>query len=364
MDKIIKYIDVMIPMQACTLRCSYCYLSQVNHSFSGGLPHFDFDAKFFRKALSKQRVKGVARINLCGDGETMLIPDLIDFVQELLNEGHWVDIVTNGTVTKTMNQLTLLPSDYKQRLFLKISLHYIELKKRNMLDSFFQNIDTIRKSGISFSLLLTGSDDYIPYIDEIKRVCIEHVGALPHVSFARNDDKPYAPLQSKYKQNEYHKLWSQFDSALLTFQNQIFGIKRKEFCMGGAWTYVLNMQTGELRNCHNSLVIQNIYENLTEPIKEEAIGHFCRARHCVCGPIWLTLGAIPEMETPLYSEIRNRICADGTEWLTAAQKEAMSIKLANGNNKPTMSYKLQADTHTFLKIYIPKIKRRIHKIFK
>lgn len=362
MDKIVKYIDVAIRMSACTLRCSYCYLSQREHDFLGELPHFDFNAEFFRRALSKNRLGGVARINFCGDGETLLVPHFIEYVRELLDEGHWVDIVTNGTVTKVMQQLADLPSTYKNRLFLKISFHYIELKKRNLLETFFKNIQIVRSAGISFSLLLTGSDDYMPYIDDIKKICIERVGALPHISFARSEESHSKPLLSKMDIDDYYRYWQQFDSPLFDFQHKIFGEKRKEFCMAGEWTFFLDMNTGILRQCHASVMEQNIYENINEPIKLKAIGHFCRANYCVCGPIWLTLGAIPNMIAPTYAEVRDRNVTNGQSWLTKEQEECMSRKLAENNTYPTFIKKLNVDARMFTRIYIPKFKRKLHRL--
>lgn len=261
-----------------------------------------------------------------------------------------------------MKQLAALDPSYTERIFLKISLHYIELKKHNLLDEFFLNIDTIRKAGISFTLLLTGSDDYVPYIDEIKDACFRNVGALPHISFARNDTAPAAPLQSKFDRVTYTTIWKQFDSPLFDFQSKIFGEKRHEFCMGGAWTFALNMVTGELRQCHISILTQNIYEDINKPIHLKPIGHFCKTSHCLCGPIWLTLGAIPSMTSPNYLQMRNRRCIDGTEWLTEVQKESMSQKLSDNNPLPNMWEMIVADAYMWKNIYIPKFQRKLRKI--
>lgn len=43
------------------------------------------------------------------------------------------------------------------------------------------------------------------------------------------------------------------------------------------------------------------------------------------------MGVIPELETPTYADIRNRVCEDGREWLSKEVKDAFSQKLADNN---------------------------------
>ena len=45
----------------------------------------------------------------------------------------------------------------------------------------------------------------------------------------------------------------------------------------------------------------------------------------------MTLGDIPELEAPTYAQTRNRVCADGTEWLSPAMKSFMSTRLPDSN---------------------------------
>ncbi len=45
----------------------------------------------------------------------------------------------------------------------------------------------------------------------------------------------------------------------------------------------------------------------------------------------MTLGVIPELNTPPYSVIRNRKCMNGDEWLTPEMNEFISHKLVEAN---------------------------------
>lgn len=45
------------------------------------------------------------------------------------------------------------------------------------------------------------------------------------------------------------------------------------------------------------------------------------------------MGSIPELKSPTYAELRNRICEDGTEWLGKEVKEFYSSKLYESNTE-------------------------------
>ena len=78
-------------------------------------------------------------------------------------------VVTNGTITARFKEFCSFPEEYRQRLFFKCSLHYIELKKHDQLNPYANNIRLIKDAGISFTVELTPDDSYIPYIPEIKK---------------------------------------------------------------------------------------------------------------------------------------------------------------------------------------------------
>ena len=139
MDKLKRFIDVAVPVQTCNLRCKYCYIAQ-EKKFLEALPYFMYDAKTIGKALSKERLGGVCHLNLCGGGETLLPPQMTEIITELLKEGHYIAIVTNGTITKRFEELCELPLEMRKRLLFKFSFHYLELKRLNMFDKFWSNV--------------------------------------------------------------------------------------------------------------------------------------------------------------------------------------------------------------------------------
>lgn len=343
MDKIKRFIDCTVPVVTCNLRCPYCYITQ-ERKFLKALPTFRYTAKQIGAALSKERLGGICHINLCGGGETLLPKEMTEIIYELLSQGHYLAIITNGTVSKRFEEISKMPKDFLERIMFKFSFHYLELKKRNQLELFFANVQMMRTLGCSISIELTPDDYYIPYIDEIKNICLEKAGAVCHVTVARKETDADLPILTELSREDYIKTWETFDSDLWRFKMSTFNVKRKEFCYGGVWTAHLNLGSGILKQCYCGSVIQNIFDNIEKPIKWNAIGNNCGEPHCHNSHVWLTLGAIPEMTTPTYASMRNRICTDGSEWLTERMKIFLSGKLDKNNEQYTIEERQKINT--------------------
>lgn len=333
--KIKRYIECFVPVTTCTLRCHYCYIT-VHRKFEGPLPTFNYSPEQVRHALSVKRMGGVCLINLCAGGETLLTPDIVEYIRVLLEEGHFVMVVTNGTVTKRLNELAALPSGLLRHLIFKFSYHYLELKKRGLTDQFFSNTRMMRDAGCSFVLEVTPSDELIPYIDEVKDLAIQNVGAVPHVTIARDEHDPdKLPVLTKLTDEEYKKVWGAFDSEMFRYKTTIFGVKRREFCYAGDWSFYVDLTTGEMSQCYQSWFKQNIFENPEKPIRFVPMGKHCKEYHCYNGHAFITLGDIPELDAPSYLNIRDRLCPDGSHWVKPEVAELFSSKLRESNREYT-----------------------------
>lgn len=332
MEKIKKFLDCYIPTETCNLRCHYCYIAQ-QRRFNQKIAEFKQSKETIRKAFSKKRLGGTCLINLCAGGETLLSTEVLPVVKELLQEGHYVMIVTNGTITQRFQEAAEWPEDLKKRLFFKFSFHYLEMKRLNMMDRFFDNVNLVKNSGISFTVEVTPSDELVPYIEELKNVCMERLGTLCHVTIARDDRTNGIDVLSDHNFEDYKKIWGQFDSDLFKFKSEIFYKKRNEFCYAGDWSLYINLGTGAVTQCYCGKLLGNIYDNIEKPLYYEAVGHNCSIAHCYNGHAFLTLGDIPELKTPTYAQMRNRICEDGTEWLKPELKAFFSTKLNESNKE-------------------------------
>ena len=93
-------------MSICNFRCHYCYLAQRPESYQGVQPEMKYSPEQVAKALSKKRLGGSAYINVCADGETLLTRDIEVYMRKLAEEGHYIEFVTNCTITPVLKRGT------------------------------------------------------------------------------------------------------------------------------------------------------------------------------------------------------------------------------------------------------------------
>lgn len=328
MDKIKRILLVNIPTGKCNFKCPYCFISQVD-AWKDESYAFSRTQEEIAKAFAMERFGGPCFMNLCSRGETLIYPQVVAILRAILEQGHYVEVVTNGSLSKRFEEISKFPSELLEHLSFKFSFHYTELKRMNLFDVFFSNIEMMKKAGASFTVELTPVDEEEEYIDEIKEMCIKRLGAFCHTTIARDDRNKSIPVLSKHTKAEYYNIWSTFDSGMMEFKNKVFQEKRTEFCYAGDWSLYINLFTGDIQKCYCAPVNGNIYD-FSKPIKYEAIGQ-CPISHCYNAHALMTFGLLPEVKTPSYTYIRNRVCEDGSEWLQPKVKEFYSSKLIESN---------------------------------
>ena len=119
---------------------------------------------------------------------------------------------------------------------------------------------------------------------------------------------------------------------MFKFKLDIFQKKIDAFCYAGAWTLYIDLGTGTAKPCYGQLSNQNVFKDPKEPIIFNPVGKHCRQPYCYNGHAFLTMGVVPELKTPTYADIRNRICDNGKEWLSKDVKNAFSQKLFDNND--------------------------------
>lgn len=375
MEKIKRIILLAVPMSICNFRCSYCYLAQRDECYQNKQPNFKYSPEYVAKALAPERLGGIAFINICADGETLLTRNIDKYVYELLKLGHYIEFVTNLSVTSVLDKMLQWEPELLKRLEFKCSFHYLQLKEKNLLDTFANNVKRIWKYGASANIEITPCDEMIPYIDEIKEFSLQNFGALPHLSIARRDDTEYIEYLTTLSIEEYDKVWSQFDSEFWRFKKTIFKKKQTEFCYAGDWLLQVDLETGKTQQCYRSRHSQNIFEDLNKPIKFKAIGR-CMEPHCYNGHALLTLGCIPNVTSTRYGDIRNRVKQDGGEWLQPQLKSFFNSVLLDSNNEYSVKQKNTTNMenriidipmhikHLFSWSFRRNVKRNIKKILK
>lgn len=358
-----RFIDIHIPIAKCNLNCHYCYVAQVNARDSEVAP-FNYSAEYIGKALSVERMGGVCHFNMCGIGETLIPEQVIDITKAILAQGHYVMIVTNALLTKRIEQFCEFPEEYRKRLGFKCSFHYLELSKKGLMNRYFDNIDLIRKHGMSMSVEMTPSDELEPYIDDVKKICMERVGALPHVTIPRDMTKENIVLLSNHSFEDFCSIWATFDSDMFELKKRLWAQKRNEFCYAGEWSGLLNIGNGVMGQCYGNCLHQNIFKDISKPIEWTPIGHNCCLPHCYNSHSLLGLGDIPEIKGS-YALERDRIDArDGSHWLTIEMREFLSHRLENYNIEYNENEKAQKDQEWNNRMRLIRLKNIIKKVVK
>ncbi len=356
-DRIVKFIDCSVGIDACNLRCHYCYITQ-QKKFNSKIKKIKHSPYEVRQALSRTRLGGICLINMCAGGETLISNDILPIIKELLEEGHYIMVVTNGILTTRFEEICKWDKELLKKLFFKFSFHYLEFKKRNLFECFFNNIKMTHEKGCSFTLEITPSDELIPHIEDVQKMCVDQFGTLCHVTIARDDRTLGIDLLSDMDMEEYKKTWGVFDSELFNYKTEIFSQPRKEFCYAGEWSFYLDLYTGDYKQCYCGYRLGNIYKDPNNPLNLKAIGNHCSLAYCFNGHAFLTLGCIPELMTVTYADIRNRRSGQTDEWLQPEMKAILNQKLYDNNVLYSNEIKMRANFSSFFYSYIKKARIR------
>ena len=335
-DKIKRFFECLLPVSACNFKCTYCYaIQQQRHE--GYFPVFTHSPEYIAKALSYKRLGGPCLISITGIGETLLCIELVPIIKEILKEKHYINITTNGTVTKRFVEICEFPKELLERVHISFSLHYIELKNKNLLDQFYKNVNMVRNAGCSVLVQFNLYDEYLPYLEDIKSTSIKNVGALPQVALTRDQSSNFFKIWSDNSFEEYIKTGEEFNSPLFECTCNNFNVKRKEFCYAGDWSYTMNLETGDISQCYSGAFLQNLYENIKEPLKICAVGNNCKDTFCVNSSHFMGLGIIPEINMKSYGTLRNRPEA---KWQNPRMQAFLNSKLKESNKEYSMIEKL------------------------
>lgn len=330
MDRMHKYIDLYYPIENCNFDCDYCYVHEHRDSVRKKYV-CSHSPEEIRTALSCKRLGGKCLINLCAGGETLLYPEIFDIIEQLLLEGHYISVVTNGTITKNIRLIERYDEECRKHLFFKFSFHYNELKKRELLETFFNNILYVKKMGCSFTLELPAYDEFIEERENIIALCREKLDdEVCHVTALRDESKSDFALLSKYDFNEYKKNWESFHSQMFDVRTDVIERRYKGFCYAGEWTFTANIETGEIRQCYYERILGNLYENPKKKLKLCAVGNHCHSSYCYACHAFLCLGTIPELGISIrYDETRDR----NGKWLNDEMREFMHQSLAENHSE-------------------------------
>lgn len=337
MSGIYRFINTNIPTVGCNLRCEYCYIRQHGEekylTVDKSRKLFKYSVPHMLKALSRERMGGVCMFNISGTGETLLNPDIFDIVYGLISQGHYVALISNCTVTDTIERFGSMPEEFRCRLFFKASFHYRELKKRKLLQTYARNIQFMKSHQIAFSVEIVSNDYVLDELEELKAFCIQSFGALPHVLAGRNEGEKnkFPKYETKLPEDDFKRVWSGFDSDLFRYQDTDYLLNHNaEFCYAGVYTGSLDLGTGNFSPCPGSRNITNFFEDIGNPVQFVPAAE-CPFPYCYCGFFLQVLAGVTREEyhpDVRFYQFRDRICPDGSTWLTPSIREVFSHRCA------------------------------------
>ena len=346
MEPIKYFFECLIPITVCNMKCHYCYVVQRGYR-TMKMAEMRYSPKQIAEGLSHKRLNGAAYISICGIGETTMVKELPEICLELRKEGHYINITTNGTFIRFFDQfLELIPSEMLARVNFSFSFHYLELERMKAFEKFFANINRVKDAGCSILVQFNLCDEYEPHLEDIKRMCLENVGALPQIAATRDEFSLSKDIRlfTKHSVEEYVHSVDDFDSPLFKFTMKNFMVKRREYCYAGKWGGSLNLATGIFHPCYGSPVAFDIFKDPSKPIPFRAMGKHCCSLFCTNSSHFISLGMIPEYDAPTYAELRNRQTKKG-EWYNETMKEVLSQKLYNNQELDTAIQKITSDIY-------------------
>ena len=212
----------------------------------------------------------------------------------------------------------------------------------------------MRDAGASILVQMNLCDSYMPYFDEIQQVATKYIGALPQLALTRNENTHPIQIYTSKSKEEYIQQGNKYQSPLFDFTTKNFGVKRREFCYAGEWSGVLDLSSGVLRKCYSSPDGVDIFANPNSPIHFEPIGKNCQHEYCINSSHFMSLGIIPSIKTPSYSQLRNRPQA---RWQTPEMQQFLNSRLWESNRQYTRREMCSLER----KLRITKMKQKLAK---
>lgn len=318
-----KYIGINVPAYGCNFNCMYCYLDNKRRG-KDAFPALIHSPQYIRYQLRREKLGGAALVGICAYGETMLTDKIVEVCYELLKEGHYLHIVTNGICADKIKELIEISGEYSERILFKISFHYLELKSRKLLERFSNNIHMINESRASYTIELMPHDEIIPMIDEIKEYSINNFGALPQLTIGRDENNEMRLLTSHSK-DEYIRIWSTFDSEMFETRMNMYMIHGRN-CNAGVDGFFVDLYTGDVNRCVYREAIDDFYSLDFNPTYDR-VGDNCPLGYCFNCHVYATLGMMIGLDVPSYYEIRDRVMNNGKHWIKEPMRKFIDVKL-------------------------------------
>lgn len=287
-SKIVKTITACVPGSACNFNCSYCYIGKCCDEKHRIPTKFQYSVEHMVKAFSPERLGGYADIIVIGNGETLIPPEVVPFIKGLLKQGHIIEVATNLTLNDRVNELLQTDKKDIERLVMRPSFHFHELKRLNKLDDFFSNLNKFYKAGASCIPFMVICKDYMNDLDEIRNLFLDRFGSLPQVTptLAYDEEtdikrgglvKCDPEITPEFKQLIKEK----FNSNVFELCCDYLDVDPKTvFCRAGECGFCVTLDNGNVQRCHACPPEFSMFENIKRKIELGPIGNNCCINTC------------------------------------------------------------------------------------
>ncbi|MBQ7221652.1 MAG: hypothetical protein IJS28_11815 [Synergistaceae bacterium] len=114
-----------------------------------------------------------------------------------------------------------------------------------------------------------------------------------------------------------------------------------------------------MRSCYFAYPFCNIYTDINEKVKPQAVGNNCGAAYCVNSSHFMSLGVIPEIACPSYAELRDRPEA---HWYNPEMRAFLSTRLSDANPQYSPLKKCIVNACFRINYFMFRVRRKLKKL--
>lgn len=292
-----RCVLLKFPQTECDLNCAYCYLRGGRRTADGDFMR-RHSPEAIAESLSPERIGGPCFFYGFADGEPLLHDVNVRLMAALAARGHFAAVTTNLNAADARRMERAFAPEDRWRVLFLASLHWHELQRRGRLDAFFDTMDRLRKAGFSCRIRLCLAPEYLSELEEVDALCLRRTGKLPLLTRWRGNESPGLNM------DDLDRIGVR--SPVYRLQKRCADVPRREFCLAGERSAVLDLGSGEIRACLAepvAAVLDPSAMGNIHPFPGEPVGCHCHARWCMCCSILWPWGVLPELFNGTWADL-------------------------------------------------------------
>ena len=311
-----RCVLLKFPQLECDLCCAYCYLRSRRRKSVGDFMQ-RHSPEAIAESLSPERIGGSCFFYGYADGEPLLHEENARLLAALAARGHFVAVTTNLNAVDTGCLERAFASCDRWRVLFLASLHWHELRRIGSLNAFFDTMDCLRAAGFSCRIRLCLAPEYLLEREAIDAICLQRTGQLPLLTRWRGAES------SDMDMNDLDCIGSR--SPVYRLQKRCMDVPRREFCLAGERSAVLDLGSGAFRACLAEPVTgvldpTSLHKDISFP--GEPVGRHCHARWCMCCSILWPWGVLPDLFPGTWADL---FFVPGDRFVAPALRTALSV---------------------------------------